>query len=62
MSLSKKVTIGEGKFFTFRADAIDALNHPIWANPTTNINSTSFGRITAAGGNRSVTLNMRFDF
>ncbi len=62
LSLSKKVTIGEGKFFTFRADAIDALNHPIWANPTTNINSTSFGRITAAGGNRSVTLNMRFDF
>ena len=62
VSLSKKVTIAEGRFFTFRADVIDALNHPIWANPTTNINSTSFGRITAASGNRTVTLNARFDF
>jgi hypothetical protein len=38
------------------------LNRPIWGNPTTNINSTSFGRITTAGGNRTVTLNARFDF
>ena len=62
ISVSKKVTLGEARFFTFRADVIDALNHPIWANPTTNINSTSFGRITSAAGNRTVTLNARFDF
>jgi hypothetical protein len=62
LSLSKRISISESKFLTFRANAIDALNRPIWANPTTNINSVSFGRITAAGGNRSVTLDLRFDF
>lgn len=40
----------------FRADAINLLNHPIWNTPTTNIDSTSFGPITSAGGTRSVNL------
>ena len=62
LSLSKKIQLTETKYFTFRANAIDALNRPIWGNPTTNINSTSFGRITTAGGNRSITLDFRFDF
>jgi hypothetical protein len=62
LSLSKKISLGEGRTFTFRADAIDALNHPVWANPTTNVNSTSFGRITTAAGNRTVVVNLRFDF
>ncbi len=62
LSLSKKIQLTETKYFTFRANAIDALNRPIWGNPTTNINSASFGRITTAGGNRSITLDFRFDF
>ena len=62
MSLSKKVTIREGWIFTLRGDAIDILNRPIWGNPNTDINSASFGRITNASGNRTVTLSARFDF
>lgn len=63
ISASKKVQLGEARYFTFRADVIDALNRPIWANPGTNINNPqTFNRITAAGGNRTVTLNIRFDF
>jgi len=62
LSLSKKIQLGETTAFTFRADAIDALNRPIWGNPGTNINQTTFGRITTAGGNRTVTINLRLDF
>ncbi|MEO5923667.1 MAG: carboxypeptidase-like regulatory domain-containing protein [Bryobacteraceae bacterium] len=62
LSLAKKVSLGEARAFTFRADIIDALNKPIWGNPNTNINSTSFGLITTAAGNRTITLNARFDF
>ena len=46
----------------FRADAINILNKPIWNSPTTNIDSTSFGLITGAGGNRSVNLTLRVTF
>jgi hypothetical protein len=62
MALSKKVKIGEGKTFTIRADAINVLNRPVWADPNTNINSTTFGRITDARGNRTITFNARVDF
>ncbi|HYR87915.1 MAG TPA: TonB-dependent receptor [Terriglobia bacterium] len=62
IALSKKLRIAENKTFTLRADAINALNRPIWDNPNTDINSTSFGRITSARGNRTITFNARIDF
>ena len=46
----------------FRADAINVLNKPIWSSPQTNIDSTSFGLITSAGGNRSINLTLRVTF
>ncbi|MBI2151031.1 MAG: hypothetical protein HYU27_10580, partial [Acidobacteria bacterium] len=61
MALSKRVRIGEGKSFTIRADAINFLNTPQWNNPTTDINSGNFGRITGASGSRTFTLNARID-
>jgi len=62
MALTKKVRIDERKTFTLRADAINILNTPQWGLPNTNINSTTFGRITTATGSRSVLLNARVDF
>jgi hypothetical protein len=47
---------------TLRADVINLLNKPQWGNPVTNINSATFGRITTATGNRTVTINARVDF
>jgi hypothetical protein len=38
------------------------LNRPIWDNPNTDINSSSFGRITGAAGTRTITINARIDF
>jgi hypothetical protein len=62
MGLSKRVQIDESRWFELRADVINILNTPQWGNPNTNVNSTSFGRITNAGGTRSVTINARFEF
>jgi hypothetical protein len=61
-AISKRVRIGESKSFTLRADAVNFLNHPVWGNPNTDINSASFGRITTATGARTITLNARIDF
>jgi Carboxypeptidase regulatory-like domain len=62
MGLSKTVQIDEARTFTIRADAINVLNTPIWNDPNVNINSNSFGRITSASGNRTITINARLDF
>jgi len=62
IALSKRIRIDETKSFTIRADAVNALNRPVWGRPTTNINSTNFGRITTATGNRTITFNARVDF
>lgn len=57
MNLLKRFTVKERITMEFRLDAISATNTPHFPNPTTNINSTSFGRITApsSGGSNSFT-------
>ncbi len=57
MNLLKRFTIKEKVTAEFRMDAISATNTPHFGNPTTSINSTSFGRIAApsAGGSNSFT-------
>jgi hypothetical protein len=63
LNLIKRIRIGEGTEFEFRADAIDILNRPIFGNPETDINIPNFGRITETlGGNRILVLNARFNF
>jgi len=62
MALSKRIQIAEKKTFTIRADAINILNTPQWGDPTTDINSANFGRITSATGERTFTINARVDF
>jgi hypothetical protein len=63
VNLVKRVRMGERKEFEFRMDAIDVLNSPIFNSPSDlDINSTTFGRITSAGGNRIVVLGARINF
>jgi len=45
-----------------RADALNILNRPIWGTPNLNIDSTSFGQITSATGNRNIVLGARVEF
>ncbi len=71
-SASKVFQLTEHKSITVRADAINLLNSPQFgysSNPNsggfginTNIDSTSFGRITSAAGSRLITFYARFDF
>jgi hypothetical protein len=62
VSLAKRVPVRENVAFTFRVDAINVLNKPVWGDPEMNINSVDFGSITTATGNRKVTLGGRIDF
>ncbi|MBI2149679.1 MAG: hypothetical protein HYU27_03625 [Acidobacteria bacterium] len=62
MALQKRTRLTEGTTFTIRADAVNVLNRPIWNSPNTDINNALFGRITGAGGTRTITINARIDF
>jgi hypothetical protein len=64
LQLSKPVVLNREKniVMLFRADATNLLNKPIWGTPNLNIDSTSFGQITSASGNRNVNLTLRVTF
>jgi hypothetical protein len=38
------------------------LNKMNWGSPVTAINASDFGRITSAGGNRSIQIGSRLSF
>jgi hypothetical protein len=61
-NIVKRFKFLESREFEFRLDAINVLNRPNWGNPTTSINSSSFGRITTATGSRSFVVNTRISF
>jgi hypothetical protein len=68
MNLVKRVQIKESKQLEIRLDAVNILNHPNFAAPTSSIDSTNFGRITAlrtelvGNGMRSFIINTRLNF
>jgi hypothetical protein len=62
VNLIKRVRVTESKNLEFRIDTVNVLNHPNFGNPTTNINSTTFGRITTATGARRFTMGARLNF
>jgi len=57
MNVTKRFVIGEKITTDLSVNALSATNTPHFGNPTTSINSTSFGRISApsAGGSNSFT-------
>jgi len=57
-NLLKRFRIKERVNVEFRVDGIAITNTPHFANPTTNINSTNFGRITAPASNGSNQFTM----
>jgi hypothetical protein len=64
LQVSKPVVLNKERniVMIFRGDAINLLNKPIWGTPSLNIDSTTFGQITSANGNRSVNLTVRVTF
>ncbi len=63
INVMKRVRVTERVTAELRADAISALNRPNFSNPTGDINSINFGRITATDdGNRILVVSMRLNF
>jgi hypothetical protein len=62
VDLIKRIQITEHKNLEFRVDALSLTNTPQFGSPVTDINSTSFGRITTASESRVIVLNGRLNF
>ncbi len=69
LSGEKETKIFEGLAFTIRADAFDILNHPNFGQPTNNVQSATFGQITATrfatsdgGSSRQLQISGKFTF
>jgi hypothetical protein len=69
MSGEKDTKILEGLSFNLRVDAFDILNHPNFGQPSGNVQSSSFGQITATrfatsdgGSSRQLQISGKFVF
>jgi hypothetical protein len=69
LSGEKETKIFENLSFTLRVDAFDILNHPNFGQPSGNVQSTSFGQMTATrfatsdgGSSRQLQLSGKFTF
>ncbi len=54
--------IGESLKVQYRADLLNAFNHPTLGNPGTTFDTAAFGQITSAGGNRTVQMALKVIF
>ncbi len=69
MSGEKETKIFENLSFTLRADAFDILNHPNFGQPSGNVQSSTFGQISATrfatsdgGSSRQLQISGKFTF
>lgn len=63
LSLTKNFQMGEGKRLQFRAEALNALNHPYFIDLSADPNSTSFGLFTTQRNlPRDIQLGLKFTF
>ncbi|HUS07349.1 MAG TPA: hypothetical protein VMZ52_13670, partial [Bryobacteraceae bacterium] len=61
-SIFRNFALKERMKLQFRAEAFSVANTPQWNNPSTDINSANFGKITGAGGARSMQLAAKLTF
>lgn len=52
LALFKNIRIGERWRLQIRAEAIDAMNHPMFSTPNTSPTSTAFGTVSSVVGNQ----------
>ena len=62
LSGNKSWTFAERYALTFRADAFDAFNRVNFNGLSTNVNSSTFGKVTSANPARTLQLNLRLTF
>jgi hypothetical protein len=61
-TIAKNFAVGQSRRLQVRIDMFGALNKKNWANPSSAINASDFGRITSAEGNRAIQIGGRFTF
>ncbi len=62
-SLSKRFVIHESVAVQLRLEAFNALNHPVFAAPSTTASNSAFGTITASANRfRTLQIGARFTF
>jgi carboxypeptidase family protein/TonB-dependent receptor-like protein len=61
-TIAKSFAIGTGRRFQVRADIFNALNRKNYNNPQQAITNSEFGRISGAGGSRSLQFGGRLTF
>jgi hypothetical protein len=62
LSLAKRIPIKERVRAVVRADATNPFNFVRWSNPNTSITSSNFGKVSGAGGGRTIQLNATVEF
>ncbi len=69
LSAEKQTSLFKGLSFILRVDAFDILNHPNFGQPSNNVQSATFGQITATrfatsdgGSSRQLQLSAKFVF
>ena len=55
LSLVKRFRFGDRVAAELRADAFNAFNHPIFANPNGSFGSATFGQVTGTPGDQAYT-------
>jgi hypothetical protein len=61
-AVHKTFTIHEQQRVTFRAEAFNLLDHPIFNLPVNRVSSPTFGYITSASDGRNVQLALKYQF
>lgn len=61
-TFAKNFALPDSRNLQVRIEFYNVLNHKQWSNPSTNMNSGSFGTITGAGGNRTGQVSLRMTF
>jgi len=61
-SLQKEFPIGESKRLEFRAEFINFTNTPIFNAPNQNVDSSQFGQVLGAQGQRNIQFALKFYF
>ena len=62
MAFTKVFPLKESRLLEFRAQATNIFNIPNYSSIDTNVNSPTFGRVTAVGAMRQFTMTSRFRF
>jgi hypothetical protein len=62
LSLSKKFRFTESQNLEFRAEFINAFNHPILNAPTRTVGNATFGVIQSSQGARNIQFGLKYNF